>query len=58
MNPAQRLLAILQKDSKVLFEIAEDFVYRAQKLQLISFFEMFETRFGLFKRMVRRASRP
>lgn len=52
MNPARTILGVLQKDSEVLFEIMEDFVGKTAKLQLVSFFEMKMTSFGIFKRMV------
>jgi hypothetical protein len=53
MNPARTILGVLQQDSKVLFEIMEDFVGKTTKLQLVSFFEMKMTTFGPFKKMVR-----
>ncbi|KAI9847786.1 MAG: hypothetical protein M1837_001679 [Sclerophora amabilis] len=52
INPAKVMFGALQKDSKVLFEITEDFVEKTSKLQLVSFFEMKTTSFGLFKKMV------
>lgn len=52
-RPARTLLGSLRKDSKVLFEITEDFVEKLPKLQIVSFFEMEMTSFGLFKRLVR-----
>ncbi|RHZ65508.1 uncharacterized protein CDV56_107767 [Aspergillus thermomutatus] len=51
-RPAQALLGSLRKDSKVLFEITEDFVEKAGKLQIVSLFEMEMTSFGIFKRLV------
>ncbi|KAL9119010.1 MAG: hypothetical protein Q9187_004437 [Circinaria calcarea] len=52
LNPARTLFGILQKDSKVLFEITEDFVQKTTMLQLVSFFEMEMTSLGPFKKMV------
>ncbi|EAS28261.3 uncharacterized protein CIMG_09465 [Coccidioides immitis RS] len=51
-RPARGLLGSLRKGSKVLFEVAEDFVERAGKLQIVSFFEMEMTSFGIFRRFV------
>ena len=51
MNPAKRLLGTLQKDSKALFEITQEFVYKTPKLHLVSFYEMEMTNLVLFKRM-------
>ncbi|QVM13232.1 hypothetical protein D8B26_007846 [Coccidioides posadasii str. Silveira] len=51
-RPARGLLGSIRKDSKVLFEITEDFVERARTLQIVSFFEMEMTGFGIFKRLV------
>jgi hypothetical protein len=39
VNPARHLLASLQTDSEVLFEITEDFVKRCSSLKIVSFFE-------------------
>jgi len=52
MNPAKRLLGTLQKDSKALFEITQEFVYKTPKLHLVSFYEMEMTNLVLFRRMV------
>lgn len=53
LNPAINLFKALQKESKVLFEISEDFKHKTTKLQLISFFEMEMTSFGgIFTKMV------
>ncbi|PYH46386.1 LipA and NB-ARC domain protein [Aspergillus saccharolyticus JOP 1030-1] len=51
-RPARGLLSLLRKDSKVLFEITEDFVEKAGKLQIVSFFELEMTSIGIFKRLV------
>lgn len=58
MNPAKRLLGTLQKDSEALFEISQDFVHKAQKLHLVSFYEMEMTNLMLFRRMVSTDHRP
>lgn len=52
LNPAKRIIGALQKDSKVLLEITEDFVPRTSSLQLVSFFEMKMTSLGFYKTMV------
>lgn len=52
LNPAKRIIGALQKDSKVLLEITEDFVPRIASLQLVSFFEMKMTNLGFYKTMV------
>ena len=52
LNPAKNLLGVLQKESEVLFEIMEDFLEKAKELQLVSFFEMEATNFGIFRRLV------
>lgn len=57
-RPARGLLSSLRKDSKVLFEITEDFVEKASNLQIVSFFEMEMTSFGIFKRLVRYHNSP
>ncbi len=46
------MIGALQKDSKVLLEITEDFVPKTSSLQLVSFFEMKMTNLGFFKTMV------
>lgn len=51
-RPARGLLGTLRKDSRVLFEITEDFVEKIPKLQIVSFYEMQMTTFGPFKRLV------
>lgn len=51
-KPARSLLGLLRKDSKVLFEITEEFVEKVPKLQIVSFFEMKKTSFTIFKRLV------
>ncbi|RPB21265.1 hypothetical protein L211DRAFT_890067 [Terfezia boudieri ATCC MYA-4762] len=40
LHPARALITTLQQDSKVLFEITQDFVKVARKIHLVSFFEM------------------
>lgn len=52
LNPPQALLETLRKDSKALFELAADFVLKASKLQIVSFYETKMTRIGLLKKMV------
>ncbi|KAL8646466.1 MAG: hypothetical protein Q9210_006126 [Variospora velana] len=52
LNPAKRIIGALQKDSKVLLEITEDFVPRTSTLQLVSFFEMKMTSIGFYKTMI------
>ena len=56
LNPAKKMIGALQKDSKVLLEITEDFVPKTSNLQLVSFFEMEMTNLGFFKTMVCSAS--
>lgn len=51
-RPARGLLGTLRKDSRVLFEITEDFVEKIPKLQIVSVYEMQMTTFGPFKRLV------
>ncbi|KAK2753074.1 hypothetical protein FQN55_005034 [Onygenales sp. PD_40] len=51
-RPARTLLGFLRRDSKVLFEITEDFVEKVAKLNIVSFFEMEMTNFRIFKRLV------
>ncbi|KAI4129153.1 MAG: hypothetical protein LQ341_006601, partial [Variospora aurantia] len=51
LNPAKRLIEALQKDSKVLLEITEDFVPRTSSLQLVSSFDMKMTSIGFYKTM-------
>jgi hypothetical protein len=58
MNPAKRLLGTLQKDSRALFEITQEFVYKTPKLHLVSFYEMEVTNLGLFRKMVSTEHRP
>ena len=53
LRPATGLLGSLRKDSKILFEITEDFVEKIPALQIVSFFEMEMTSLGIFKRLVR-----
>ena len=52
LNPPQALLETLRKDSKALFELTADFVVKASKLQIVSFYETKMTRIGLVKKMV------
>lgn len=52
LNPAKTLLGVLQKDSEALYEITEDFREKAKSLQLVSFFEMEMTNFGIFRKLV------
>ena len=52
LNPAKNLLGVLQKESEALFEIMEDFLEKAKQLQLVSFFEMEATNFGVFRKLV------
>ena len=40
LHPARALITTLQQDSKVLFEITQDFVKVARTIHLVSFFEM------------------
>ncbi|KAF8426994.1 hypothetical protein EV426DRAFT_636094 [Tirmania nivea] len=40
LHPARALITALQQDSKVLFEITQDFVKVARTIHLVSFFEM------------------
>lgn len=54
LNPPQALLETLRKDSKALSELAADFVLKASKLQIVSFYETKMTRIGLLKKMVQR----
>lgn len=53
-SPAQKLLATLRKDSKVLYQISEDFISKTPRLELVSFYEMNMTNVfrGLIKRVV------
>ncbi|KAF8242731.1 hypothetical protein K440DRAFT_664567 [Wilcoxina mikolae CBS 423.85] len=53
-SPAQKLLSTLRKDSKVLYQISEDFISKTPKLELVSFYEMNMTNVfrGLIKRVV------
>jgi hypothetical protein len=45
------LLGVLQKDSRVLFELSKDFVEKTASFKLVSFFEMEMTSFVFFKKM-------
>ncbi|KAK2787871.1 hypothetical protein FQN52_007050 [Onygenales sp. PD_12] len=56
LRPARTLLGFLRRDSKVLFEITEDFVEKVAKLNIVSFFEMEMTNFRIFKRLVNQPS--
>ena len=47
------LLGSLRRNDRVLWEITGEFVEKVSKLQIVSFFEMKMTSFGMFKRMVR-----
>lgn len=59
LNPAQRLLRDLQKDSEALREIASDFTHRCNTIHIVSFFETKRTAFGpFFSRMVSYAIFP
>lgn len=42
------LIEVLQKDSEVLFEIAEDFIRMRKKVHVVSFFEQELTSIGPF----------
>lgn len=46
------LLGSLRRDDRVLWEMTGDFVEKVPKLQIISFFEMKMTSFGIFKKIV------
>lgn len=52
MNPANELLQTLQRDSRVLYEITEEFRPRATSLHIVSFFETKRTNFKIFSRLV------
>jgi hypothetical protein len=52
-KPPVKLLETLEKDSEVLFDIAENFVHISPKLQLVSFYELEMTPIGPSKQMVR-----
>jgi len=53
LHPARALITTLQQDSKVLFEITQDFVKVARTIHLVSFFEMKMTPIAPFiKRIV------
>ncbi|KAI1950901.1 hypothetical protein LOZ57_001449 [Ophidiomyces ophidiicola] len=51
-RPAQTLLSLLRKNSKALLEITNAFLQKACNLQIVSFFEMEMTRFGIFSLLV------
>ena len=51
-NPPQAILEALHKNSGILFELTQDFLIKATRLHLISFYEMRMTKIGLWKKMV------
>src|SRR4051794_22774119 len=53
LSPVTSILRVLQRDSKVLFDIMEDLVGKTETLHIVSFEEMKMTTFGSIKRMVR-----
>ena len=52
LNPPRALLDTLRRDSQILLELTADFVAKASRLQIVSFYEMKMTRMGLMKKMV------
>lgn len=52
LNPPRALLEALRRDSKVLLELTADFVGKASRLQIASFYETKMTRIGFIKKMV------
>ena len=51
-SPPKALLETLRRDSQGLLELTADFIAKASRLQIVSFYEMNMTRIGLVKRMV------
>jgi len=52
LNPPQDIIETLQRDSKALFDITEDFLVMASKLEIVSFYEMKMTKIGPWRKMV------
>jgi hypothetical protein len=50
IRPPRTLIGILQKDSKVLLEITEDFIKRRKKIHLVCFYELEMTSIAPFLR--------
>lgn len=52
LNPPQVIIETLRRDSKVLFEITEDFNVMASRLEIVSFYETKMTKIGPWRKMV------